>query len=94
MLPRGIRRPERRIRCGEPRQALAPITNLGDFELQISIERNPRPVPSAQYARFFVSIIRRISGVRMICMASGSLPPGTTSVFGRDMNESWITDSR
>ena len=23
----------------------------------------------------------------MICIASGSLPPGTTSVFGRDMNE-------
>ena len=30
----------------------------------------------------------------MICIAIGSLPPGSTSVFGRDMNESCTIDSR
>ncbi len=85
------------LRRGEPRRNPAQTAGY---------HRNP-PAPGSwrdrrrarvdrggQYARFLVSIIRRISGVRMICIASGSLPPGTTSVFGRDMNESWIIDSR
>lgn len=41
-----------------------------------------------------LSISRRISGVKMSCMASSILPPGTTMQLGRDMNESCSMDSR
>ena len=37
---------------------------------------------------------RRIIGVKMSCIARSILPPGTTIVLDRDMNESWIIDSR
>ena len=36
----------------------------------------------------------RIIGVKMTCMASGILPPGTTMLLGRDMNEPWSMLSR
>jgi hypothetical protein len=41
-------------------------------------------------ALFRRSISRQINGVKISCMASSILPPGTTMVFARDMNESWI----
>ena len=40
------------------------------------------------------SMMRRIIGVRMSCIASSIFPPGTTMMFGRDMNESGIIESR
>ena len=45
-------------------------------------------------ARRRVSISRRISGVKISCIASSIFPPGTTMMFGRDMNESCSIDSR
>ena len=50
------------------------------------------PVQDASW-RFF-SINRRISGVKISCMDSSIFPPGTTMMFGRDMNESCSIDSR
>ena len=35
------------------------------------------------------SMICRISGVNISCIANSILPPGQTSVLGRDMNESF-----
>ncbi len=32
--------------------------------------------------------------MKMTCMASGILPPGTTMLLGRDMNEPWSMLSR
>jgi len=40
------------------------------------------------------AISRRMSGVKISCMASSIFPPGTTMMFGRDMNESCSIDSR
>jgi hypothetical protein len=40
------------------------------------------------------AISRRMSGVKISCMASSILPPGTTMMLGRDMNESCSIDSR
>ncbi len=45
-------------------------------------------------ARRLTSMSFKIMGVRMSCMASSIFPPGATMMFGRDMNESWIMDSR
>jgi hypothetical protein len=42
-------------------------------------------IPSV--TRFFLSIISRMMGVKMTSMARPILPPGATSVFGRDMKE-------
>lgn len=44
--------------------------------------------------RRFASISRRIIGVRISCIARSILPPGTQMMFGRDMNESEIIESR
>ena len=38
--------------------------------------------------------MRQMKGVKMSCMAISILPPGTTTVLARDMNESLIIDSR
>ena len=35
-----------------------------------------------------------MKGVKISCIASSILPPGTTIVLARDMNESWIMFSR
>ena len=40
------------------------------------------------------AISRRMSGVKISCIASSIFPPGTTMMFGRDMNESCSIDSR
>ena len=40
------------------------------------------------------SIMRSMMGCRMISIAIPILPPGTTIELRRDMNESWIMDSR
>ena len=45
-------------------------------------------------ARRRVSINFNIIGVRISCIAKSIFPPGVTMMFGRDMNESWIIDSR
>ena len=45
-------------------------------------------------ARCRASISRRMSGVKISCIASSIFPPGTTMMFGRDMNESCSIDSR
>jgi hypothetical protein len=45
-------------------------------------------------ARRRASIRRRMSGVKISCIASSIFPPGTTMMFGRDMNESCSIDSR
>ena len=42
----------------------------------------------ASIARFRRSIIRQMNGVKMSCMVSSILPPGTTMVLARDINES------
>jgi len=39
-------------------------------------------------------ISRSMSGVKISCIASSIFPPGTTMMFGRDMNESCSIDSR
>ena len=39
-------------------------------------------------ARLRRSIIRQMNGVKMSCMESSILPPGTTMVLARDMKES------
>jgi hypothetical protein len=39
-------------------------------------------------------ISRRMSGVKISCIASSIFPPGTTMMLGRDMNESCSIDSR
>ena len=49
--------------------------------------------PAGQ-ARLRLSISRKINGVKISCMASSILPPGTTMLLGRDMNESCSIDSR
>jgi hypothetical protein len=49
--------------------------------------------PTGQ-ARLRLSISRKIIGVKISCMASSILPPGTTMLLGRDMNESCSIDSR
>ena len=49
--------------------------------------------PAGQ-ARLRLSISRKIIGVKISCMASSILPPGTTMLLGRDMNESCSIDSR
>ena len=41
-----------------------------------------------------VSTRRQISGVKISCMASSILPPGTTMLLALDMNEASIIDSR
>ena len=53
-----------------------------------------RPAGPAGQARLRLSISRRIIGVKISCMASSILPPGTTMLLGRDMNESCSIDSR
>jgi hypothetical protein len=45
-------------------------------------------------ARRLTSMSFKIIGVSMSCMANSIFPPGATMMFGRDMNESWIMDSR
>ena len=40
------------------------------------------------------SRMRQMNGVKMISIASSILPPGTTIVFARDMNESCSIDMR
>ena len=40
------------------------------------------------------AISRSMSGVKISCIASSIFPPGTTMMFGRDMNESCSIDSR
>ena len=52
------------------------------------------PRPCLRQARRRASISRRMSGVKISCMASSIFPPGTTMMFGRDMNESCSIDSR
>src|SRR5262252_627738 len=49
---------------------------------------------SATSARWRRSIMRQMNGVKISCIASSILPPGTTIVLARDMNESWTIDSR
>ncbi len=49
---------------------------------------------TAPRARLRRSIRRQMNGVKMSCIASSILPPGTTIVLARDMNESWIMESR
>ncbi len=46
------------------------------------------------YPRFFISIMRRIIGVKMSCIARPILPPGIAIVFGRVIIESCSIDSR
>jgi hypothetical protein len=53
-----------------------------------------RAVRPAGQARLRLSISRRIIGVKISCMANSILPPGTTMLLGRDMNESCSIDSR
>src|SRR5260370_21605546 len=48
----------------------------------------------APIARRRSSIIFRIIGVKISCIASSIFPPGATMMFGRDMNESWTIESR
>jgi hypothetical protein len=43
---------------------------------------------------FFISISRKIIGVKISCIARLILPPGTTMMFGRDIQESCSIDSR
>ena len=38
--------------------------------------------------------MRQMKGVKISCIASSILPPGTTMVLARDMNELWIMLSR
>ena len=45
-------------------------------------------------ARRRACISRRMSGVKISCIASSIFPPGTTMMFGRDMKESCSIDSR
>jgi len=49
---------------------------------------------AAHVARRFRSMSCRIIGVKMSCIASSILPPGTTIEFGRDMKESCSIESR
>src|SRR5262245_52422754 len=49
---------------------------------------------SATSAHWRRSIMRQMNGVKISCIASSILPPGTTIVLARDMNESWTIDSR
>ena len=46
------------------------------------------------HARRLRSISRRISGVRINCIASPILPPGATMLLGRDIDEPSSIDSR
>ena len=50
--------------------------------------------PSHHPARRFMSISRRIIGVKISCMARPILPPGTTMLFGRVIQESCSIDIR
>jgi DNA-binding PadR family transcriptional regulator len=50
--------------------------------------------PARAQLRRFSFISRRISGVKISCMASSIFPPGTTMMLGRDMNESCSIASR
>ncbi len=81
---RGSRRifPRRRTAPGE--------TASGVAAAQASTGR----AGDAPRALRLVSRSLRIMGVRMSCIASSIFPPGTTMMFGRDMNESWIIESR
>ncbi len=56
----------------------------------IACSTGPRRAP----IRLRSSIKRQIIGVMMSCIASSSLPPGTTILFGRDMNELLIIVKR
>lgn len=50
--------------------------------------------PQKSFYVLRLAIRSLISGVRINCMAKSILPPGTTMVLRRDMNESLIIDSR
>ena len=65
---------------------------LGTCSSRPTFYLNPRQRPSSSALRR--SISRIIIGVKMSCIARSILPPGHTSVFGRDMNESWSIASR
>lgn len=53
------------------------------------------PVPAERfYSRRFLSIKRKIIGVKINCMASPIFPPGITKVFGRVIQERSIIESR
>lgn len=53
------------------------------------------PVPAERfYKRRFLSIKRKIIGVKINCMANPIFPPGMTKVLGRVIQERSIIDSR
>ena len=74
------------------------VKDLDMNERNVALWPPPGPTlgrsgPAGQ-ARLRLSISRRIIGVKISCMASSILPPGTTMLLGRDMNESCSIDSR
>ena len=77
-------------------------TRISDLEREVRASAAIRALPAAAHCRrlpaasstWLRSINRLIIGVKISCMASSIFPPGHTTVFARDMNESCSIESR
>jgi len=68
--------------------------NLTDRQAADAVRSAPMTAWAGAQAWRRAVISRSMSGVKISCIASSIFPPGTTMMFGRDMNESCSIDSR
>ena len=73
--------PEAVVQLRVPGHEAAAIGRLPEARQQ----RAQRRHQSAPRARLRRSIMRQMKGVKISCIASSILPPGTTMMLGRDM---------